>query len=110
MITYFYWFCVVLIIAATLYGFGVKAEKWKAGFIVAFLLLLIGWSTYYFSLEQIFVKRYGGVMTISVPAGQFHLTATWKDDNLWVENYDPKTNTCVFNEYSKGYLLYDLHR
>jgi hypothetical protein len=105
MITYFYWLCVVLITGAALYGLGVKAEKWKAGFVVAFLLLLTGWSTYYFSLQQIFVKRYGGVMTITVPDGQFHLTATWKDDNLWVENFDPKTNSCVFNEYAKGSLL-----
>ena len=88
-----------------IYGLGVKAEKWKVAAIVGVLLFLVGWSTYYFYFEQIFVKRYGGVMTISVPEGQFHLTATWKDDNLWVENYDPKTNRCVFNEYSKGSLL-----
>jgi hypothetical protein len=31
--------------------------------------------------------------------------ATWKDDNLWIENYDPKTNTCHFREYSKGAML-----
>ena len=31
--------------------------------------------------------------------------ATWKDDHLWVENYEPETNTCHFNEYSKGNLL-----
>jgi len=44
-------------------------------------------------------------MTIEVPAGQQHIAATWKDDNLWVENYDPKANVCHFNEYSKGNLL-----
>ncbi len=105
MITYFYWLCVVLILAAVLYGLGVKADKWRPALVTAFILFLISWSAYYFYFEQIFVKRYGGVMTISVPDGSFHLTATWKDDNLWVENYDPKTNTCVFNEYSKGNLL-----
>jgi hypothetical protein len=40
-----------------------------------------------------------------VPDGQKHILATWKDDNLWIENYDPQTNTCHFNEYSKGNLL-----
>ncbi len=105
MITYFYWFCVVLLMAAVLYGLGVKADKWRPGLALAFVLFLAGWSAYYFYFQQIFVKRYGGVMTISVPEGSFHLMATWKDDNLWVENYDPKTNTCVFNEYSKGSLL-----
>ena len=44
-------------------------------------------------------------MTLRVPAGQRHIMATWKDDNLWVENYDPATNTCHFSEYSKGNLL-----
>jgi len=51
------------------------------------------------------VKRWGGVMAISVPDGQHHIAATWKDDNLWVENYDPKSNTCIFSEYSRGNLL-----
>ena len=60
---------------------------------------------YYFYFQQIFVKRYGGVMAVSVPEGQLHLAATWKDDNLWIENYDPVTNTCHFREYSRGNLL-----
>ena len=60
---------------------------------------------YYFHYEQVFVKNFGGVMSIAVPDGQLHMQATWKDDNLWIENYDPKTNTCIFSEYSKGNLL-----
>lgn len=44
-------------------------------------------------------------MTINVPDGQRHIGATWKEDNLWIENYDPATNTCYFTEYSKGNLL-----
>ncbi len=67
--------------------------------------LLVGGATYYFSLQQVFVKRYGGVMSITIPAGHHHLGATWKDDNLWIENYDPATNTCIFSEYSKGNIL-----
>ena len=44
-------------------------------------------------------------MTIKVPEGEVHLAATWKDDNLWIENYNPQTNTCHFREYSRGNLL-----
>ena len=55
--------------------------------------------------QQVFVKRWGGVMTISVPEGQHHIAATWKEDHLWIENYEPETNTCYFREYSKGSLL-----
>ena len=69
------------------------------------MIVGIGWTAYTFYFQQIFVKRWGGVMTISVPEGQRHLAATWKDDNLWVENYDPATNKCIFSEYSKGNLL-----
>lgn len=44
----------------------------------------------------------GGVLKIRVSEGQVHLGATWKDDNLWVENYDPATKTCHFRESSRG--------
>ncbi|MFM1892162.1 MAG: hypothetical protein RLZ44_1239, partial [Pseudomonadota bacterium] len=67
--------------------------------------LPVAWGAYYFHFQQIFVKRFGGVMSISVPQGQLHIAATWKDDNLWVENYDPATNTCIFSEYSRGNVL-----
>ena len=82
-----------------------RADKWKIGLIGAAVVLFVGWGAYFFHFQQVFVKRYGGVMSIAVPEGQLHLAATWKDDNLWIENYDPATNTCHFNEYSKGNLL-----
>ena len=71
----------------------------------ALLILATGWAAYYFHFEQVFVKRWGGVMTIKVPDGQYHIATTWKEDNLWVENYDPETDRCIFSEYSKGNLL-----
>lgn len=105
MVTYLYWIFVISLAGAALYGFGYKLEQWKPAFISAAVVLVIGVFAYYFHFQQVFVKRYGGVMTISVPTGQLHIAATWKDDNLWIENYDPKTNTCHFREYSRGNLL-----
>ena len=105
MITYLYWGLVFGLMIAALVYFGGKNDQWKAATIIAVTVLVVGLSAYYFHFEQIFVKRYGGVMAISVPEGQLHLAATWKDDNLWIENYDPKTNTCHFREYSRGNLL-----
>lgn len=105
MITYLYWIVIFSLVGVVLYGFGVKVKNWKVGIIVALVILMAGWSGYYFYLQQIFVKRYGGVMTIRVPEGQHHLGTTWKDDHLWIENYDPETNTCFFSEYSKGNML-----
>jgi len=105
MITYLYWIGLVALIAAVIYGVGVKANSWKTAISVALVLLAIGWGTYAFHFQQIFVKRYGGEMTIHVPDGQRHIGVTWKDDNMWIENYDPKTNTCIFSAYSRGNLL-----
>jgi len=105
VITYAYWALVVGLAIAVIVLLGVKTGALKSALLGAVAILLVGWGAYYFYLEQIFVKRWGGVMTISVPEGHYHIATTWKEDNLWVENYDPKTNTCVFSEYSRGNLL-----
>ena len=105
MVTYLYWAIVLGLIIAVLVLIGGKMEQWKTAAISAVVIMVIGFSAYYFHFQQIFVKRYGGVMAISVPEGQLHLAATWKDDNLWIENYDPVTDSCYFTEYSRGNLL-----
>ena len=104
MVTYLYWFAVILGSGVVGWALG-KFIGFKYGAVAALLLLLIGWGAFYFKYEQLFVKNYGGVMSISVPEGQMHLSSTWKEDHLWIENYDPKTNTCYFSEYSKGHVL-----
>ena len=105
MITYLYWGLVFALIIAVIVGIGFRMNNLTSALAAAAILLFIAWAAYYFYLQQIFVKRWGGVMSISVPSGQYHIATTWKDDNLWVENYDPATNSCVFSEYSKGNLL-----
>ena len=105
MITYFYWLVIIAIASGLLYFFGYKVEEWRIAGLAFISILLIGFFAYHFHFEQVFVKRYGGVMSINVPEGEVHLAATWKDDNLWIENYNPQTNTCHFREYSRGNLL-----
>ena len=105
MITYAYWFLVIALIGAVVFFVGFRMDAWKATFVVSAVILLTGWGAYYFHYQQIFVKKWGGVMSVTVPEGQRHISATWKDENLWIENYDPETNTCHFSEYSKGNLL-----
>ena len=104
MITYLYWFFVIFISAAVAWPVA-RFLNWRAALALASLLLLVGWGLFYFKYEQLFVKNYGGVMTLTMPQGQVHLSSTWKDDHLWIENYDPKNNTCYFSEYSKGHML-----
>jgi hypothetical protein len=105
MITYLYWIGVIVLAFGLFYFIGYKVEEWKIAAIAAFTVLAIGFVAYTFHFQQIFVKRYGGIMTVNVPAGELHLAATWKDDNLWIENYNPQTNACHFREYSRGNLL-----
>lgn len=104
MVTYLYWAAVIALVVLSLFA-GSRLGSLKVGGIVAGIIFLIGWFAYYFHYEQVFVKRFGGVMRISVPDGQRHIGATWKEDNLWIENYDPESNQCIFSEYSKGNLL-----
>ena len=104
MITYLYWLAIIGVAIAALVFF-MRIDRMKAGLIAAAIVLFAGWLAYVFYFEQIFVKRYGGVMSITVPDGHIHIAATWKDDNLWVENYNPADNTCHFTEYSRGNIL-----
>ncbi|MFS1524943.1 hypothetical protein ACL7TT_12660 [Microbulbifer sp. 2304DJ12-6] len=104
MVTYLYWAAVIALVILSLY-LGSRMGSLKIGAIVAAVFFLAGWLAYYFHYEQVFVKRFGGVMRISVPEGYRHIGATWKEDNLWIENYDPNTNQCIFTEYSRGNIL-----
>jgi hypothetical protein len=105
MITYLYWIIVVGLALAIIFFVGLRTGNAKGGLLGAAAVLLVGWTAYYFYFEQVFVKRWGGVMALSVPEGQYHIMTTWKDDNLWIENFDPRTNECIFTEYSRGNLL-----
>ena len=105
MITYLYWAAVFGIAFAVIWVLAAKLDQWKGAFVAASIVLFIGWAAYFFYFQQIFVKRWGGVMSVTVPDGQMHIAATWKDDNLWIENYDPRKNVCIFSEYSKGNVL-----
>jgi hypothetical protein len=73
MITYAYWAIVIALAGAVLFGVGMKLKKWTPALAITGIILVIGWGAYVFHYQQIFVKRYGGVMSISVPDGQFHM-------------------------------------
>ncbi len=105
MVTYLYWIAILAIAFGILYFIGYKVEEWRIATIACISVLAVGFIAYHFHFQQVFVKRYGGVMSINIPEGELHLAATWKDDNLWIENYNPVSNTCHFREYSRGNLL-----
>jgi hypothetical protein len=105
VITYAYWALIIGLAVVALFAIGSVMNKWKAALVTSTLIVIVGWAAYFFHYQQVFVKHWGGVMSIEVPAGQYHIATTWKEDHLWVENYDPATNTCEFREYAKGNLL-----
>lgn len=105
MVTYLYWLFVIAAMVVALWLIGRTARRWDVALIAAAVIFVIGAGAYFFHYQQVFVKRWGGVMSVTVPNGQYHMSLTWKDDNLWVEDYDPATNTCIFREYSRGDLL-----
>ena len=104
MITYAYWIVVLLLLGFV--GFATYATKQiRIGGVFAILVLLVSSGAYYFHFQQMFVKQWGGVMSVNVPSGQHHMQTTWKDDHMWIENYDSEKNECIFAEYSKGGVL-----
>lgn len=104
MITYLYW-ATTAVIALALLIFFIKNGAIKMGLITTGFIVIVSWAAYFFHFEQMFVKRFGGVMNIEMRDNEVHLGSTWKDDNLWIETYNPETRTCHFREFSKGNLL-----
>ena len=62
MVTYLYWIFVIAIASGLLFLIGFKAEQWRFASIAALCVMLIGFIAYHFHFQQLFVKRYGGVM------------------------------------------------
>lgn len=105
MLTTIYWIINLVIIFTVFYLIAVRFSMPKSAFVVAALLGTLSYSFYYFYLEQLLVKRYGGSMIVQIPDGQHHLGVTWKDEHLWIESYNPIKNECIFREYSRGSVL-----
>ena len=48
---------------------GIKLNSLVSGVIGPIVVLAVGWAAYYFHFEEVFVKRWGGVITITMPEG-----------------------------------------
>ena len=68
MVTYIYWAFILSLMLTAVVVAGVKRNNLVLGLVGALVILAVGWAAYYFHFEQVFVKRWGGVMTITVPA------------------------------------------
>mgnify|MGYP006883057953 CR=1 FL=1 len=89
-----------------LVGWGLwKSGKKTQAPIAALIVTGLFWGAYEMFLENIFAKRYGGTLTITIPEGNKFTGITWKDEDLWYGWYDPKTSECTFREESRYGML-----
>lgn len=105
MLTHLYWLLLVLVVLAVFYLVALRLKQLKLALILVLALGLSGHLFYFFYLEQVLVKRFGGSMSLNLPQETYHLGVTWKEDNLWIHTYYPATNECVFREYSRGRMM-----
>jgi len=105
MVTYLYWIATFAGAAIIFFVVNTYVKKLMAAAILAGIFFISASIAYFFHYQQIFVKEWGGVMTLSTPEGQQHIGITWKDENIWVESYNPADNTCEYREHSRGNLL-----
>lgn len=91
---------VVLLLACGVGYMGFKVKKVVG--VVAFTAILgMGYVMHVSYFENMFAKRFGGVLNVETPENMLFITASWKDDQLWILNYDPKTDKCIYREKSK---------
>jgi hypothetical protein len=50
-------------------------------------------------------RNFGGTETVDLPKNRILLTATWKQDDLWILSKDTLTNQVFFNEKSNWGVL-----
>lgn len=56
-------------------------------------------------LENIAARKWGGTMTISLPANARLMNMTWKEDSVWYLYYDQGSGNCYFKEDSRHGLI-----
>lgn len=68
-------------------------------------ILIISYISYIGYFEQIFAKKYGGNLTITIPDDAQFIGLTWKDNDLWYGYHDTVSGKCVFQEQSRYGLM-----
>lgn len=71
----------------------------------ALLVFAVGWSFWEYYLGNTVARRFGGTLTVELPANAKFLSATWKEDSLWVTYFEPQSKRCVFKEFSRMGLV-----
>ena len=95
------WFCGMLAIMAGIVKMGWnKANKGK-WFIAAAIVGVVMTSSYYTLLENMFARKFGGTLDVSIPANEYLLGVSWKGEDSWILTYDPVSKNCYYREESK---------
>lgn len=55
--------------------------------------------------DQTITRQFGGTTNVSIPEGTMFVGITWKENDLWVTYFDPKSGKCYFKEQSRVGVL-----
>lgn len=78
-----------------------KKKRWMLSVGAASVIWIIFVSIWSLGLENYLARRFGGTLTVDLPANAQFLNATWKEESLWVTYFESSNNRCVFKEYSR---------
>lgn len=106
MITYLYFTFSVLITLLLFIGL-IKVAEMKAMLAIPISVIFIAftWGMYEFYFQQKFVRSFGGKMSLVIKEDEQLVNVTWKEDNMWILTFNPKTALCYFRESSRGNML-----
>lgn len=94
----------ILSVSAGYYFFSKRNSlNWAMG--SSFAIIIFAYVSYEMFFENIFVRNFGGTMTVSVPDGEFFVDQTWKDGDYWMTTYNPEKNECYFREDPRFSIL-----
>lgn len=78
-----------------------KKKRWMLSVGAAAVIWIVFVSIWSLGLENYLARRFGGTLTVDLPANAQFLNATWKEESLWVTYFESRNNRCVFKEYSR---------
>jgi hypothetical protein len=95
------WFCLMLVIMIGIVNFGYRKPFSTKAYIAAGVVGIIMTFSYYAFLENIFARKFGGTLDVSIPKDEYLIGISWKNEDSWILTYDSVSKNCYYREESK---------